>query len=58
MSSILLSFVSQFVFLDVFLIVFGSFMSLGTMVETRMLFVALWSKVETLNTQTVEFNVM
>ncbi len=48
------SFVSQFVFLDIFQIVFSGCRSSGVMARIRMLFVALWSKVKSLNTQTLE----
>ncbi len=49
---------SQFVFLDVFQIVFGGCRSLGAMVVTRMLFIALWLKVESLNTHSLELDMI
>ncbi len=52
------SFVSQFVFLDVFQIVFSGCRSLGATVVTRMLFIALWLKVESLNTHSLELDMM
>ncbi len=52
------TFVSQFVFLNVFEIVFSGCRSLGVMDGIRMLFVALWLKVKSLNTETLELDVM